>query len=181
MTFSCKYQNCDGKKHQGHGYCSTHYRQKFVKNQELRPIQKRVHLEGQECELEFCDKPAVSKNLCSSHYAQVFVYKLEPREIGKEICNAPWCDAEYKTGDGRKLCRKCSMRRATYDISIDEYINLKQSCEVCNGTYRMAIDHNHETGKFRGMLCSKCNTGLGMLNDDIELVREMLKYMEKNV
>jgi len=61
------------------------------------------------------------------------------------------------------------------DISLDKPVN----CELCNGTTRIAYDHCHKTGKFRGWLCMKCNTALGLVNDDIELLQKMIKYLSK--
>ena len=41
------------------------------------------------------------------------------------------------------------------------------------------LDHDHETGKFRGWLCTSCNLGLGKLGDSISSVKKALKYLEK--
>ena len=43
-----------------------------------------------------------------------------------------------------------------------------------------AIDHNHETGKFRGILCLTCNTMLGMAKDSADLLKKAAQYLEKN-
>jgi hypothetical protein len=42
-----------------------------------------------------------------------------------------------------------------------------------------AIDHNHETGEFRGILCTSCNSMLGMAKDSIEVLREAIKYLDE--
>lgn len=67
-----------------------------------------------------------------------------------------------------------------------EYIKLAKSqqnkCAICfkkAGSRRLAIDHDHKTGKVRGLLCSKCNRALGYLNDDKELLRKAIIYLEK--
>lgn len=39
------------------------------------------------------------------------------------------------------------------------------------------MDHDHNTGAFRGILCNPCNRGLGMLGDDIAGVRRVLDYL----
>ena len=52
-------------------------------------------------------------------------------------------------------------------------------CELCGGNTRIAYDHSHKTGKFRGWLCMKCNTALGLVNDDIELLKRMIAYLER--
>ena len=59
-------------------------------------------------------------------------------------------------------------------------------CAICGGTEtRRAssffhVDHCHETGVVRGLLCHKCNTAIGMLNDNPDLIRSALEYMEKS-
>tara|TARA_R100000808_G_scaffold23003_1_gene50523 strand:+ start:106 stop:585 length:480 start_codon:yes stop_codon:yes gene_type:complete len=42
-----------------------------------------------------------------------------------------------------------------------------------------ALDHDHDTGEFKGWLCNKCNSALGWLSDDIDNVRRALNYLEK--
>jgi hypothetical protein len=44
---------------------------------------------------------------------------------------------------------------------------------------RLSIDHNHVTGKNRGLLCTKCNIGIGHLQDNIENLKEAIKYIRK--
>lgn len=40
-------------------------------------------------------------------------------------------------------------------------------------------DHDHKTGQFRGWLCTRCNTGLGLLGDTIETVERALNYLKR--
>lgn len=57
-------------------------------------------------------------------------------------------------------------------------------CEICGkknyypGSYRLSLDHDHKTGKFRGLLCVNCNTILGNCNDNIKLLRSAIKYLK---
>lgn len=58
------------------------------------------------------------------------------------------------------------------------------TCECCGEDVlllkrRLALDHDHETGAFRGWLCAACNLGLGMLGDDIGGVKLALAYLER--
>lgn len=55
-------------------------------------------------------------------------------------------------------------------------------CECCGGTTvnkAIVFDHCHKTKKFRGWLCSKCNTGIGILGDDVEGLERALTYLKR--
>lgn len=68
-----------------------------------------------------------------------------------------------------------------------EELKIKQnnSCAICNKSQdilikTMAVDHDHNTGKVRGLLCDSCNLGLGKFQDNIEILENALKYMKEN-
>jgi hypothetical protein len=75
-----------------------------------------------------------------------------------------------------------------YGLTIEQYDDIlsKQNgkCAIC-GTdscstgKQMAVDHNHETGEIRGILCAACNIGIGMMKDDVSLIRKALTYLER--
>ena len=51
-------------------------------------------------------------------------------------------------------------------------------CACCDlEDYCLVADHDHKTGFVRGMVCTKCNAGLGMLGDDIDGLKKALKYL----
>lgn len=76
-----------------------------------------------------------------------------------------------------------------YGITLDDYTDMliKQdySCAICgnspeegrNNTYKLSVDHCHTTGEVRGLLCQKCNTGLGLLGDSYESILKALNYL----
>jgi hypothetical protein len=73
-----------------------------------------------------------------------------------------------------------------YGITISDYAVIldKQGsvCKICGGVNsngkKLSVDHDHVTGKVRGLLCYKCNTMLGLCNDNKDIIKRMLEYLE---
>lgn len=87
-----------------------------------------------------------------------------------------------------KYDRHHSHIKATYKISKDSYNDMLSSqsggCAICGGKTpggrgSFHIDHDHETGVIRGLLCASCNMGIGMLGDNPSRLRLALSYLEK--
>lgn len=70
-----------------------------------------------------------------------------------------------------------------YGLTLEEYNSLLDSqdgvCAVCGGPNKraMVIDHDHETGEIRGLLCDSCNRGLGFFSDDPDLLSKASEYL----
>ena len=73
-----------------------------------------------------------------------------------------------------------------YGITLDDYNRMfaeqEGRCAICKthqcATGRvLAVDHDHVTGKVRGLLCQACNTAIGKLNDDPELIHKAAEYV----
>ena len=82
----------------------------------------------------------------------------------------------YRTREGRRE----SEIRLRYNIELEEYnrcMATSKECQICGSKDKLCYDHDHDTLEFRGVLCRKCNSGLGMLNDDKRLVEKALNYM----
>lgn len=80
--------------------------------------------------------------------------------------------------------------RDKYGITEEDYERMlteqEGKCGICFRTEptgrwkRLAVDHDHQTGKIRGLLCDKCNRGMGLLEDSIELLENAVKYLKDN-
>jgi hypothetical protein len=75
-----------------------------------------------------------------------------------------------------------------YGITLEGYDRLLEGqdngCAICGKTpeengQRLAVDHNHDTGKVRGLLCGQCNTGIGNLGDSPARLRLAIRYLEQ--
>lgn len=53
-------------------------------------------------------------------------------------------------------------------------------CDICGVEDKLRIDHDHLTGKIRGLLCNECNLGLGKFQDDVSRLREAAVYVERH-
>lgn len=78
--------------------------------------------------------------------------------------------------------------RSKYNLSpTDVERMLKEQdgrCAICRGLIgpewygNLHVDHNHTTGKVRGLLCSACNTGLGLFKDSVRRLAQAIVYLE---
>lgn len=98
----------------------------------------------------------------------------------------------YKPNESYKKIRQDRFLQKRYGINNDSYEKILTSqnnvCAICklnNLNYdsksgikrRMALDHCHNSGKTRGILCHKCNTGLGSFQDNISILENALNYL----
>jgi hypothetical protein len=95
---------------------------------------------------------------------------------------------EYRQSTGGKLAyRKCKLK-LKYNMTVEQYDKMfeKQNglCAICGrpqNSKTLAVDHNHNTGKIRGLLCSSCNTALGYIeNWAVKFEKQIKEYLEKN-
>lgn len=73
--------------------------------------------------------------------------------------------------------------RTEYGLTLVQYnaIRTKQRnrCAICRKSQkkRLAVDHDHKTGRVRGLLCERCNHGLGHFKDNKALLAKAIKYL----
>ena len=84
--------------------------------------------------------------------------------------------SSYKDTNMKYLCAN------SYHITLEEYkerMSTSDCCEICGTKDNLCYDHDHNTMDFRGVLCKKCNKGLGNLGDTLEGVMKAVKYLTK--
>jgi len=95
----------------------------------------------------------------------------------------------YNSPEGRRSSRRSWLKK-TYGLSLEDYDKMLKEqnnlCAICEEKDTkdkwgcLAVDHDHKTGKIRDLLCYKCNAGIGLLNDNKELLIKAIKYLEKH-
>lgn len=85
--------------------------------------------------------------------------------------------------------RRDKYLREKYGITEQDYDKMLKDqnfqCDICGSTKNnkkkyFAVDHCHESGKVRGLLCDNCNTGLGQFKDTIHNLKQAIEYLKKN-
>lgn len=83
--------------------------------------------------------------------------------------------------------RKSNELKSKYGITLEQYeemlINQNGCCKACKKhksefTRILCVDHCHETGIIRGLLCHRCNSALGMVKDKIETLKSLIDYLK---
>lgn len=100
-----------------------------------------------------------------------------------------YSDNYYKNNREKILEKEFLHKLKTrYGITFEEYQSMKNTqnncCAICRTSFdilprRPDVDHCHQTGKVRGLLCWQCNGGLGQFKDDPTLFRLAAEYLER--
>lgn len=125
---------------------------------------------------------------CESAYTKKFNQSYLTPEKRKELN-----EKSRNNYDPEK--NKDSCLRRNYGITSEDYKRMFALqgglCAICykpsttlgrhGKIENLAVDHCHATGKVRGLLCSKCNRGLGLFNDDIPRIESAIAYIKRNL
>lgn len=96
----------------------------------------------------------------------------------------------YKNGVYDRVTRPYLLKRK-YGITREQYDEMfaRQGglCAICGtdngasakGTKTLAVDHCHETGEVRGLLCNGCNRAIGLLKDNVAVLESAIRYLKK--
>ena len=148
--------------------------------EETKKAWKEYYIKNREKLLKHAKEYQKSHKEVKSKYNKEYGKKY--RETHKDIAR------EYIKRYGlenKKLMTQIQLHNK-YGMSLEDYYLLldkqERKCAICgktDGKINLAIDHNHETGVVRGLLCRKCNTGLGFFLDSTNLLQKAKEYLEK--
>lgn len=118
-------------------------------------------------------------------------YNDNPEKI-REIIER---DKEYKKNYYSKpeIKNKYNLKRIKREFNLDSesYLNLLKNqdnkCAICKQEEKsrrvknLSVDHDHDTNIVRGLLCSNCNRALGLFGDNLEILKNAINYLNKNI
>ncbi|MFD6926534.1 endonuclease VII domain-containing protein [Streptomyces sp. NPDC059944] len=178
----CRGPLCKRNARYNSGYCLRHHQQKrdtgevwVIGTRRGRLAQRAV------CITAECESTRIAAHgRCYLH--------LEDRT--PDTCWLPWCSTPPSEATG--LCEAHRVRHNRlvheYGIGWPERMRLAQEqdgqCAICgapdvveDGEPALHVDHCHETGRVRGLLCGACNRGLGLMRDDPRLLANAITYL----
>jgi hypothetical protein len=189
----CSAPNC-GSPVLAKGLCRKHYN-RVRRTGELEPPRKNA---AKLCAREGCGRLATVHGLCQNHKVR------PPRVVAQRACahcgvdfkpekasRAIYCSRACKdkayvvSGRSAASARRYALR-SQYGLTVEQIDEMAAGgCEIC-GTFewggrwnRPCVDHDHITGKVRGVLCSECNNGLGKLGDSVERLEAAIRYLKR--
>lgn len=103
--------------------------------------------------------------------------------------HAKWCSSSCSAAGYRAKnpdAQRNYWLKSVYGITAEQYDAMfaaqGECCAICRdpNPVQWNVDHCHETGAVRGILCSACNQGIGLLRDDREVLRSAVRYLSKS-
>lgn len=141
------------------------------------------------CAKERCRNPARAGRTkcgrCAASSAEWQKRMSGERKLRHKAQIKAWSEANQEK---RRRSSFASRMWTKYGLSVDQYDELlflqDGKCAICRHTCRtgnrLAVDHCHETGKVRGLLCLCCNTALGKFGDDPDKLEAAASYLRKH-
>lgn len=108
--------------------------------------------------------------------------RRDKRRAYKQTEAGKQAEKKYRQSDACKERIERNRLKTRYNLTPEEVKEMKatqnQLCAICKQEPKhWHIDHDHETGKVRGMLCGPCNMAIGLLKDNPKIIKEALKYV----
>lgn len=142
---------------------------------EIRPMRKR----GVRQSKEEKNRKAAEIRKFRYHNDEKYYAKIRSK------LNKHYKEKVSGTTKERERCRK-KHYKAKYGISHNEYLGLSHLqnglCSICgndNNGRNLCVDHCHETGKIRSLLCTSCNAGIGNFKEDVTRLISAIEYIKK--
>lgn len=123
--------------------------------------------------------------VCERERNSKYLRKWRKENLGK--CRDRQREYKRKNRKRYRVYMRKYLLRTAYGMSLRDFTKLLAEqdgvCAICGtdqpGQKSFNVDHDHETGEIRGLLCAACNRALGLLKDDPAIVESAFKYLRK--
>lgn len=128
--------------------------------------------------------------VCKTKYSRIrYLQDLENQQrIGREAHQKRFRENPDKVRETNRNWRKKNPGhhiKMTYGLSIEQWdemmLNQGGMCAICDSEGKLCVDHDHATGKIRQLLCKKCNTSLGLIQDSVTIAQSVVEYLKKHL
>ena len=108
--------------------------------------------------------------------------KKSHRETRCKACRKAYGRQHYHDNPGRNYASRI---KREYGVGLSAVAALQAvqggKCAICRDTptYRLHIDHDHKTGRVRGLLCQPCNTAIGKFRENTEYLQAAILYLQR--
>ena len=100
-------------------------------------------------------------------------YKNRPKPYYNGTCK----QCEIEIAKWYKISKKYGVSKEQWE---EMYEQQEGKCAICGKLpKKICVDHDHKTGKVRGLLCDECNRALGFFYDNIKSLKNAINYLEK--
>lgn len=206
MTGSCSIEGCT-RPSTGRSMCNAHWERRRRYGDPLAGGPFRESKPPKRCSVDGCDAYAKARGWCATHYQRwkttgdpgiaellrtpgdpslsekpcracgevkpMSDFHNEPRNRDRK---ASWCKECVAPGNrDRAIQRKYGITSADYDAMAAAQGG---NCACCGESAKLVIDHCHKSGKVRALLCDRCNRLLGVADDQPDLLRAALAFLE---
>lgn len=138
-------------------------------------------------------KPRSQCRKCQAKYAAATPVKVKTKRTKKWLANLLLNDPEkYEKQKIKKAIKRNKMFDSDdEEFNPDEYVNIiynlyqiQTNCLICklhtDDCGKLQIDHDHQTTKFRGLICQGCNSALGLFRDNLNSLSNAIEYLIDN-
>lgn len=129
-----------------------------------------------------------SKKRCSTCHElkplDHFYRRKERHQAACKVCQRVYRHKYPRPSESVEWRRELRLRK--FGMSLDAFLSLQEAlgrrCQICGARPKghLSADHCHATNRFRGLLCSACNLGLGHFRDDIKSLQNAILYLLKH-
>lgn len=186
----CSVEGC-ARKHAAKGLCQHHFYQTPEHREKQRLYREKLKANPPKppCTVEGCHRSQTAKGVCLYHWKRNPENREKVLQGNRDRYSRPEVKAQHKayfTEHNKKPETQAKTRdrhyKKNYGLTLEDFNRMETAqqglCKICKRKAPLVVDHCHQTGKVRGLLCNLCNLGLGGFQDNTEALTQAILYLQ---